>query len=1101
MKKLVITYIIIFVFTNLSGQNQDIAYPHIIPMSPNAAELAKYADYPVTHYSGIPNINVPLYEIDMDGFKLPISLNYHASGIRVDQEATWVGLGWSLDVGSRISRSVRGADDFFRLPDFDRNYPKIINGYYEAPDISSALLNQYQLNAYAACPPVYAEFYNDLIYDPEPDIFYYNLPGMNGKFILDKSRGAVLFDKHHNLKIEVISAPINTYPNPVSFKITDKEGNQYLYNKREITKNYTENTPLNMNIHNTNTLYDDNITNYIEWYQIRLADCSYDYEANPQAPYPMVTSWCLDKVITKHGREINFTYESDIQYLPTQESCENYRINSPIGSTNYTNNIYYYRSKVVNDGLRLSSIEGDFGRVEFSCSLRDDIKGVSKKLDSVSIYNNENTLVKSYRFDYDYFNDDYNGNVLYEHVFKRLKLNKLTEYSAGNEPLNGGHSFEYYEGNFPPKNSKNIDYWGFQNGKSYGPNYYIGISLPNDVNHSGVTKDMDFEKTIIGTLKKITYPTGGEAEFTFESNTIPSGYFETHTYDPASTYTIDLPVYNYYSVAPWDENTPSQDVYSFEIVTQTTLRIACSLENQSTLNDPDYVYNSSPLGSLKRITPSLQTLHTYVCPYVYDNLPSTPPYNQGQGSELTLNELEFTLEAGTYEFIAHTPPKDVQASWRLFFREHFIITPGTPLVPFEAGGIRISEIKTDAKTRKFNYPIGMMLTEPVLYYHGRRVGLPDYIESCTVQVSESKAPLSTFNNGNFVGYDWVEEYITDADNNVSKVKYKFFNDTESDMFDVRFPDSPRYINYTNGLITSIEKYKNTTLVERDDFLYNSTYSDYIKAFKDRSQKYFVYDILEYYYRVEWPLKSSQINTLRTDNGQNIVSQTNFTYNSRDMIESTSYELNNSNLIETVKYPFDFSDPVSVSMVGKNMIGIPVKKETFRDSEKIFDSETVYKNWGNDLFAPEIIKTSKGSSGLEDRLKYNLYDEKGNLLEVEKKEGMKISYIWGYNNTLPVAKVENMAYSSIPANLITAIHAATTESALLTALAFLRDHTSLANAMVTTYTYIPLVGIKTMTDPKGYTITYHYDAFNRLERVTDMEDNILSENQYRYRTQN
>ncbi|WP_379782696.1 hypothetical protein, partial [Flavobacterium salmonis] len=75
-------------------------------MSPNAAEFAKYADYPVSYYTGTPNTSIPIYEIDIDGYKLPISLNYHASGIRVDQEATWVGLGWSLDAGSRISRTI-----------------------------------------------------------------------------------------------------------------------------------------------------------------------------------------------------------------------------------------------------------------------------------------------------------------------------------------------------------------------------------------------------------------------------------------------------------------------------------------------------------------------------------------------------------------------------------------------------------------------------------------------------------------------------------------------------------------------------------------------------------------------------------------------------------------------------------------------------------------------------------------------------------------------------------------------------------------------------------------------------------------------------------
>jgi uncharacterized protein RhaS with RHS repeats len=53
-------------------------------------------------------------------------------------------------------------------------------------------------------------------------------------------------------------------------------------------------------------------------------------------------------------------------------------------------------------------------------------------------------------------------------------------------------------------------------------------------------------------------------------------------------------------------------------------------------------------------------------------------------------------------------------------------------------------------------------------------------------------------------------------------------------------------------------------------------------------------------------------------------------------------------------------------------------------------------------------------------------------------------------------------------------------------------------MVTTVTHIPLVGMSTLTDPKGVRIKYHYDAMNRLEKVTDHFGNIVTENSYNYR---
>lgn len=55
-------------------------------------------------------------------------------------------------------------------------------------------------------------------------------------------------------------------------------------------------------------------------------------------------------------------------------------------------------------------------------------------------------------------------------------------------------------------------------------------------------------------------------------------------------------------------------------------------------------------------------------------------------------------------------------------------------------------------------------------------------------------------------------------------------------------------------------------------------------------------------------------------------------------------------------------------------------------------------------------------------------------------------------------------------------------------------------MVTTYTYDPLIGVTSITDPKGYTTYYEYDDFNRLKRVKDADEKILSQSEYHYKGQ-
>jgi hypothetical protein len=63
-------------------------------------------------YTGDYNYNIPLLSVPGPNGGYPINMAYH-SGIGMEQEASWVGLGWNLNVGS-ISRGLRGLpDDFY----------------------------------------------------------------------------------------------------------------------------------------------------------------------------------------------------------------------------------------------------------------------------------------------------------------------------------------------------------------------------------------------------------------------------------------------------------------------------------------------------------------------------------------------------------------------------------------------------------------------------------------------------------------------------------------------------------------------------------------------------------------------------------------------------------------------------------------------------------------------------------------------------------------------------------------------------------------------------------------------------------------------------
>jgi len=71
-------------------------------------------------YSGDFTYNIPLLSVPGPQGGYPINLAYH-SGIGMEQEATWVGLGWTLNVGA-ITRQLRGLPDDFNKEAIKHQY-------------------------------------------------------------------------------------------------------------------------------------------------------------------------------------------------------------------------------------------------------------------------------------------------------------------------------------------------------------------------------------------------------------------------------------------------------------------------------------------------------------------------------------------------------------------------------------------------------------------------------------------------------------------------------------------------------------------------------------------------------------------------------------------------------------------------------------------------------------------------------------------------------------------------------------------------------------------------------------------------------------------
>ena len=179
----------------------------------------------------------------------------------------------------------------------------------------------------------------------------------------------------------------------------------------------------------------------------------------------------------------------------------------------------------------------------------------------------------------------------------------------------------------------------------------------------------------------------------------------------------------------------------------------------------------------------------------------------------------------------------------------------------------------------------------------------------------------------------------------------------------------------------------------------------------------------------------------------------------------------------------------------------VQTEVYHDTNTLVGRKRItFKEDGNgERVIPKAILTAPSNTTLETRMEYLKHDDKTNPLEVRQANGTVISYIWGHDKTLPIAKIENATYAEIAAALsITETQLLAYNETNMSNLNGLRANANLAKAMITTYTYKPLVGITSTTDARGYKTTYEYDHFGRLVTVKDAEGNILTSNKYNYK---
>lgn len=537
MRKLLFIGILLLTEHLLTAQTYIKAAEFTAP-NPTSAEMMKFGLTPINQYTGKANVSIPLYNMNFDGLQIPFTLSYDTGGVRVIQESSWVGLGWNLSGTPTISHVINQRSDI-GVGRLNMGDSGVTSGYCFEPALP-AHESGLDLTVLGNGPGSYL---GDT-YDTQPDIFIANLYNSVIKFQLTQKAATSTIQARilNNSNAQISYNESNRH-----FIITDENGYQYHFTEIEKTSNGRFN----------NSLFSGEPEPEDVLFTPEHVAFSYGLDAN------IPTTWYVSKVVSPTGKELHYEYygqDEDIEeyyhlsmptYIQTKGAfvcgidinngtLDGSNLPNPFGYTNYM--FSRVESKYLKEIIDTSTGE----RIVFETSFRDDLRpfdfvhhyplslvsssnynrnGEILKLDGMNIFASDGNLLKKISFENsDYFNSDKSSHS-YKEKYLRLKLDGVS--------VDGyKYFFDYQSPNsLPKKNTKDVDFWGFYNGANNTVRYtsiefnstFCGIQDAeyNQIGEIiGAKKGSNFNFGKIGSLSKITYPTGGYTTFEYESNTV-----------------------------------------------------------------------------------------------------------------------------------------------------------------------------------------------------------------------------------------------------------------------------------------------------------------------------------------------------------------------------------------------------------------------------------------------------------------------------------------------------------------------------------------------------------------------------------------------------
>ncbi len=1108
MKKIALLNFLIFSFLLCLGQNKNggdgdsIDINKIIPPEPGVYKFATFGNNSVNLFSGVPQISIPVWEIKEQDISVPINLSYDAQGLKVNDIPSWVGAGWNLSAGGVITRTVRS------IP--DENCSGTYIGYmcpgHDGLFIPDSLPQSGTNYVYESIMEMESITTYGKIDDQQPDEFYFNMPGHSGKFIYSLYDNKFITIPYQNIKIDYYSNNFNTID---SIRLITDDGFIYWFSCPEITTTYSHGSK----------------SGSIDW--------------------NFKSSWFLTRIITPLKNTVLFEYEYDHLYKNT--FTQTHKILLGNGNKNKSNKSAT-SSEIERSSPRLKRIITKNQIIKFikSDNYRTDIyylcnngipenKRKSYSLKEIQILRrkgNNTTLIKKYNF-YESYKIGSQSSV------PRLTLDSIAE-SNETEKL-PSYKFFYNKPNLVPSliQRRKQDHWGYykkndtKNNNNILPKIILhGLNNSQTIlNSDGSDRNTDTSSVYFGVLNKIQYPTGGYTKYKYEPNNV-SNFNLTKTVN----YTVHEDDSLYYT-----KGVICKDNYSTHV----------NIAESSGKGKIELYFGKTCSGGGGGGNGTISKDHSGLYIYVGNN-----SYFVGSGyagESRTIPNVSLQVSNNLSFRFSSNPGSDIKAILKAPETSQ-ISTNHTDTYSINAdyvGGLRIKSITDYFDTGKISQK------REFTYYGGKVFCVPNYLRTLEKDTWETwenpfdyhrtrfevYAILSSNNlsvdgkiEGSHVGYSKVTMQKTNSKGEIIKEETEY--NQIGDLYNYSYPYIPVFdVDYKIGKIKE-KKYfnwenNNFRLIKKQNYQYTSfsegnasgvlfakvhNLNNFGKSFPVPYSftPMPTFAVPEYYTIKNFAWKSSfgylsKEITRDYFNNEVIETTTDYEYNTdyTQLTKTIKNAATDNEITTSYKYPTDenLNATVPQEMIDKFMINTPVETEKRNYNENIVSANITDYKYENGMVLPDKVRVYNKDLATtlkyEERASYK-HDTHGNIVEIKKSDNTPTTIIWGYNNTYPIAKIEGVAYAELTTTQISKIQeldAAVWEYDVnIDDLNNLNNYirNMLPNAMITTYTYRPLIGQETITDPNGKTTFYEYDNFDRLKTIRDQDGKIIKKIEYNYR---